>query len=95
MDNTLQYVGDGGDMLGASVECGDRRPVRNDVMLDPDQVEQLKATPGLSYDTTLSGNTGPPLSLGPKTSPKKPLGQFCLMMWNMRQRKPGSTECGQ
>jgi hypothetical protein len=64
----LHYVGNGGDLLVACVECGDSRPVRNNVMLKPDQVEQLKATPGLTYDTTLSGNTGPPPSLGPKTS---------------------------
>jgi hypothetical protein len=55
-------------LLGACVVCGDRRLVRNDVMLDPDQVEQLKASPGLSYDTTPSGNIGPPPSLGPKMS---------------------------
>ena len=45
----LHYVGDGGDLLGACVECGEHSPARNDVMLDPDQVEQLKATPGLSF----------------------------------------------
>ena len=65
---TLHYVDNGGDLLGACVECGDSRPVRNDVMLDPNQVEQLKAMPGLTYDATLLGNTGPPPSLSLKMS---------------------------
>ncbi len=65
----LHYVGDGGDLEGACIMCGDSRPVRNDTMLDPEeQVAQLKANPGLSYDTTLPGNTGPPPSAGPKTT---------------------------
>jgi hypothetical protein len=48
-------------LLGAFVVYGDSRP-------DPDQVEQLKAMPRLTYDTTLLGNTGPPPSVGLKTS---------------------------
>ena len=37
-------------------------------MLNPNQVEQLKAMPGLTYDATLLGNTGPPPSLSLKMS---------------------------
>ena len=64
----VNYVGDGGELLGACVGCGEHSPARNDVMLDPDQVEQVKATPGLSYDTIMTENVCPPPSLGPKTS---------------------------
>ena len=45
----LHSVGDGGALVGGCIMCGDARPVRNDVMLDPDQVAHLKETPGLSY----------------------------------------------
>jgi hypothetical protein len=37
-------------------------------MLDPDQVAELRAYPGLSYDTTLPGNAGPSTSFGRKTT---------------------------
>ena len=50
--------------------CGDSRPVRNDTMLDPEQVAEVRANPGLSYDTTLPGkNAGRPSNLfGQKTT---------------------------
>ena len=63
----LHFVGDGGELRGACIMCGDSRPVRNDTMLDPEQVAQLRANPGLSYDTTLLGNAGPSTSFGRKT----------------------------
>jgi hypothetical protein len=48
--------------------CGDINPVRNDIMLDPDEVAELRANPGLSYDTTLGGNAGTTTSFGRKTT---------------------------
>jgi hypothetical protein len=37
-------------------------------MLDPDEVVELRANPGLSYDNTLRGNAGPTTSFGQKTT---------------------------
>ena len=45
-------------MAGGCTICGDDRPVRNDVMLDTDQVAHLKETPGLSYDVLFPGDAG-------------------------------------
>ena len=39
--------------------CGVSHLVRNNTMLNPEQVAELMAIPGLSYDTTLRGNAGP------------------------------------
>ena len=65
----LHFVGDGGELRGACIMCGDSRPVRNDTMLDPEQVAEVRANPGLSYDTTLPGNAGRPSnSFGRKTT---------------------------
>ena len=59
----------GGELRGACIMCGDSRPVRNDTMLDPEQVAEVRANPGLSYDTTLPGNAGRPSnSFGRKTT---------------------------
>lgn len=66
----LHFVGDGGGLRGACIMCGDSRPVRNNTMLDPEQVAEVRANPGLSYDTTLPGNNaGRPSNLfGQKTT---------------------------
>ncbi len=40
--------------------CGDSRLVRNDTMIDPEQVAEVRANTGLFYDTTLPGNAGRP-----------------------------------
>ena len=65
---SLHFVGDGGELKGACFVCGDINPVRNDIMLDPDEVVELRANPGLSYDNTLRGNAGPTTSFGQKTT---------------------------
>jgi hypothetical protein len=62
---SLHFVGDGGEVRGACIVCN---PVRNDIMLDPDEVVEMQANPGLSYDTTLHGNAGPTTSSGQKTT---------------------------
>ncbi len=54
----LHFVADGGTLSGGCSICGDDDPVRNDVMLDPDQVAHLKETPGLSYDVLFPGDAG-------------------------------------
>ena len=59
---SLHYVGDGGELSGACIHCGENNPVRNDTMLDPDEVANLKANPGLSYDKA------PTTSFGQKTT---------------------------
>ena len=64
----LHSVGDGGALVGGCTMCGDPRPVRNDVMLDPDQVAQLKETPGLSYDALFPGDAGASQFFSRKTS---------------------------
>ena len=65
---SLHFVGHGGELKGACFVCGDINPVRNDIMLDPDEVVELRANPGLSYDNTLRGNAGPTTSFGQKTT---------------------------
>ena len=51
--------------------CQVRSPIRNHVMLDPDEQEELRRTPGMSYQTPSSGVAYPPTSprsRGVKTS---------------------------
>jgi hypothetical protein len=50
----LHFVGDGGALRGECIMCGHSHPVRNDGMLDPEQLAQLRATPGLSYDVAFA-----------------------------------------
>jgi hypothetical protein len=45
----LHFVGDGGELIGPCLMCQVRNPVRNHVMLDPDEREGLRRMPGLSY----------------------------------------------
>ena len=45
----LHFVGDGGELIGPCQMCQVRNPIRNHVMLDPDEREELRRTPGLSY----------------------------------------------
>ncbi len=51
----LHFVGDGGELIEPCVMCQVRSPIRNHVMLDPDEQEELRRTPGLSYQTQSSG----------------------------------------
>jgi hypothetical protein len=43
------FVGDGGELIGPCQMCHATSPVRNHVMLDPDKLDQLSRTPGLTY----------------------------------------------
>ena len=45
----LHFVGDSGELIGPCLMCQVRNPVRNHVMLDPDEREELRRMPGLSY----------------------------------------------
>jgi hypothetical protein len=45
----LCYVGDGGTLVGKCALCGNGRPGRKNVMLNPEQVAELKAIPCLAY----------------------------------------------
>ena len=54
----MHFVGDGGALNGGCSICGDDDPVRNNVMLDPDQVAHLKETPRLLYDVLFPGDVG-------------------------------------
>ncbi len=67
---TLHFVGDGGELRGPCLMCQVRSPIRNHVMLDPDKQEELRRTPGLSYQTQSSGvaYSPPSPSCGVKTS---------------------------
>jgi hypothetical protein len=56
----LQFVGDGGELRGSCLMCQVRSPIRNHVMLDPEEREELRRTPGLSYHTQSSGVAYPP-----------------------------------
>ena len=53
---SLHLVGDGGALIGECIKCQVRDPIRNHVMLDPDEIEQVKKTPGLAYNPPSSGN---------------------------------------
>ena len=64
----LHFVGDGGELIGPCQMCQVRNPVRNHVMLDPDEREELRRTPGLSYQQPGSGVAYPPPSRVGKTS---------------------------
>ena len=46
----LCYVGDGGTLVGKCALCGIGHPGRKNVMLNPEQVAELKAIPCLAYD---------------------------------------------
>jgi hypothetical protein len=54
----LHFVGDGGYMIGPCMMCQVSNPIRKHVMLDPDELEELRRTPGLSYQS--SGVANPP-----------------------------------
>ena len=67
----LHFIGDGGELKGPCLMCQVRSPIRNHVMLDPDEQEELRRTPGMSYQTPSSGVACPPTSprsRGVKTS---------------------------
>ena len=46
----VHFVGDGGALVGKCASCGNGRPGRKDVMLDPEQLAELRTTTGLRYD---------------------------------------------
>ena len=59
----LHFVGDGGELRGPCLMCQVRNPIHNHVMLGPDEREELRRMPGLSYQTLSSGIAySPPLS---------------------------------
>ena len=66
----LHFVGDGGELIRPCQMCQVRNPIHNHVMLDPDELEELRMTPGLSYQPRSSGvvNSSPSPSRGVKTS---------------------------
>ena len=68
--HALCYVGDGGALLGKCAICGSGRPGRKDIMLDPEQVAELKATPCLSYDSLTGMVSRPPSGGHPPSYPR-------------------------
>ncbi len=78
--HVLTYVGDGGSLEGRCGMCGDARPSHEHTMLDPDQVAELKKSPGLTIDAlmgidTIRATAPPVLPLSsprgrPRMSPK-------------------------
>ena len=52
----MHYVGDGGALEGRCSKCENVNPKRQDVMLDPDQVDKLKTNPGLSWSVLMTVN---------------------------------------
>ncbi len=52
----VHYVGDGGDLEGKCCKCDNINPKRQDVMLDPDQVDKSKKTPGLLLSVLMPGH---------------------------------------
>ena len=67
---SLHLVGDGGELIGECIKCQVRDPIRNHVMLDPDEIELVRMTPGLAYNppSSESGASIPPLSGGGATT---------------------------
>ena len=65
---TRHFVGDGGELIGPCLMCLVRNPVRNHVMLDPDEREETRRTPGLSYQPPGVVYSPPSPSRGVKTS---------------------------
>ncbi len=59
----LHYVGDGGALTGKCVLCRDAHPGRKDIILDPEQITELRKTLCLCYDA-LMGNVFRPPSNG-------------------------------
>ncbi len=68
----LRFVGNGGALVGKCALCGNGRPRRRDVMLDPEQLAELRMTPRLLYDV-LTGSVSHPPSGG--LLPSHPRGQ--------------------
>jgi hypothetical protein len=65
----LHFVGDGGELIGPCVMCQVSNTIRKHVMLDPDELEELRRTPGLSYQSSgVVANPPPSPSRGVKTS---------------------------
>ena len=71
----LHFFGDGGALEGNCTSCGNGRPGRKDVMLDPEQLAELRTTPCLVYDP-LTGSVFPPPSHA-SAPPSYPQGQVC------------------
>ena len=69
----LHFVGDGGALVGNCASCGNGSPGRKDIMLDPEQLAELRTTPSLVYDP-LTGSVFPPLSRA-SAPPSYPRGQ--------------------
>jgi hypothetical protein len=56
----LCYVGDGGALVGKCALCRSVCPGRKDVMLNPEQVAELKVIPCLAYDALTGIVSHPP-----------------------------------
>ena len=72
----VHYVGDGGVLEGKCCKCDIINPKCQDVMQDPNQVDELKKTPGLSFDLLMPGhNHFTPSRPQPKVPASFPRGQ--------------------
>jgi hypothetical protein len=69
----LHFVGDGGALVGKCALCGNGRPGRKDVMLDPEQLAELRTTPCLVYDPLTGSVSRPPSRVS--APPSYPRGQ--------------------
>ena len=62
----LHFVGDGGALVGKCALCGNDHTGRKDVMLDPEQLAELRTTPCLLYNP-LTGSVSHPPFLSART----------------------------
>jgi hypothetical protein len=64
----LNFVGDGGELIGPCLMCQVKNPICKHVTLDPEELEELRRTPGLSYQSSGVAYSPPSPSRGVKTS---------------------------
>ena len=55
----LHHVGDGGELTGPCTYCTEMNPVYHDIMLDPEQLDDLKNNPGMRYTGQGGGDITP------------------------------------
>lgn len=55
----LHHVGDGGELTGPCTYCPEMNPVYHDIMLDPEQLDDLKNNPGMRYTGQGGGDITP------------------------------------
>jgi hypothetical protein len=58
----LHFVGDGGELIGPCLMCQVRSPIRKHVMLDPDELEELRRTPDNQIPSSPIGAPRPTLT---------------------------------